>query len=77
MNTRDRWQTLREMTLVEWIIIGVIVLLLLAMAIPAISHARVDQHELYNSWRKMERRTDITFEEWQALRQAGLIQQRK
>ena len=64
---------IRPTTFVEWMIIAVIIALLCAMAVPAFVHVSQDEHALFDAWRKMEHRSDVTFEEWETLRRAGLI----
>jgi prepilin-type N-terminal cleavage/methylation domain-containing protein len=64
----------RAFTIIEIMIVVVIFGLLVAMAVPACqkvmnSHPQSD----YELWCKLERRTDITFEEWNQLRAAGLL----
>jgi hypothetical protein len=44
------------------------------MAIPAFHKVRnYNPRADYELWCKLERRTDITFEEWKRLRDAGLL----
>ncbi len=66
----------RAFTLVEVMIVGVIFVLLLAMAIPACQKVRAGDkpdRELYQSWLKLTKREDVSFDEWRRLRAANLL----
>lgn len=66
----------RGFTFVEICIVGVILALLGAMAIPACSKVMNGDrmaHDQYDAWCKIERREDITFDQWKTLRDAGLL----
>lgn len=66
----------RAFTLVEGMIILVIVGLCIAMFIPVcqrIVGGERDARDRYEVWCKLERRTDLTFEQWRAAERAGYL----
>lgn len=67
---------LKEITAVEWGIIAVILMLLVAMAVPVIdkvSNRPIRDQQAYAAWCQLNRRTDISFEQWQLLRRENLL----
>lgn len=63
-------------TVVEIIIVGVIVMLLAAIAIPAfdkVAHYNRDQQAEYEVWQKLNPQKPISFDEWKVAKKAGYL----
>lgn len=66
----------KAFTLVEIMIIVTIIGLLAAMIIPACGYVRGSEGREsaeYSAWCKLNRRTDISFEEWRVLRNSSML----
>lgn len=68
----------RAFTLVEVMIVAVIIMLLLAMAIPTCNKVRESSNPEflraeYKLWCKIERRDDLSFDEWKTAKRLNLL----